>query len=776
MERDIRLEDYINDKIQTAADLGNLASLIYNVEIQKKQLEDQLEDARSKLEQARNASTDHTTSMLKRTQEFKEHQDSVQRRLQIVTSSETPTEAVQRLKGPMEKLRKLEIAKLYVDLLKEVDMLINQARSQLPDNPKEALKPYTRLKELSLYLRELQQPAEGAAIHLITYVEGATSSLWVEMKKIMSGEFEVLLQRSNWPSQEEPTQEWGVCFGKLLDLQTPEIMTADEPLVLLPMSVLTKTFVQQFRYHFMSDKPTNHPHKLGDYFFEWFIGTVTKWENFLRDNIGPILASNFRGSKLSGNSLYVDPVSAFITALLPVLKEKVDSLVAAISREPQYMSSFMIQLMDFDEKIRTRFNYDGGNLEYGWKGLSWGILENWFDRWQQIEKDFALERYQEILESPDSGLIDYDSVGPGKTKPTYGAIKVMDLLKTVTNQYSMVRKFSHKIAFLIDIQATILDKYYERLNDSLEAYQSLTSTVGRTLHGVTKEERAALEGIGGLQSLCKVFGSADYIISILQEWTDEEFFVTLWDQLQNKAKRVDREDNLAGSMSFTDVKERTSDSVGTEADVGSVFDVTISQYQQLQKRAEILLTDAIKHSFPSAFKSYLSKAQWTTIDEEENPETNPSIFGPTAELAEPLRMLDEHMAFLSKAIAQAPFRRIWRNCVDSLQNLLWNDILMVKNFTTRGAEQFKSDIAAINGIISSHIGNDSMWMPKLGEGVELLNLPLDSPDGGISIKQASDAVFASNLQAKEILERLGFTLLSNTDSRAILQRRVEASD
>ncbi|RFU28387.1 hypothetical protein B7463_g7940, partial [Scytalidium lignicola] len=766
MERDIRLEDYINDKIQTAADLGNLASLINNVEIQQKQLENQLEDARFKLEEARKASANHTTFMLKRTQEFKEHQENVQRRMQLVTSSDTPAEAVQRLKGPMEKLRRVEITKLYVDLLKDVDVLINEARGQLPGNPKAALKPYTRLKELSLYLRELQEPAEGAAVHLVTYVEGSTSRLWVEMKRIMSDDFEVVLRKSNWPSQGEPTEQWRSCFGKLLDLQTPEIMAANEPLVLLPMNVLAKSFVQQFRYHFMSDKPTNHPHKLGDYFFEWFIGTVTKWEEFLRENVGPILALHFRGSKLAGNSLYVDPVSAFITALLPVLKERVDTLTTTISREPQYMSSFMVQLMNFDETIRSRFNYDGGNPEYGWKGLSWDILNVWFDRWQQIEKDFALERYQEILESSDSGLIDYDSVGPGKTKPTYGAIKVMDLLKTVTNQYSKIRKFSHKMAFLIDIQATILDKYYDRLKDSLEAYQSLTSTVGRTLHGVTKEERAALEGIGGLQSLCKVFGSADYIISMLEEWTNEE----------NKAKITNREGNLAGPMSFDEVKEHTSDSMGTETEVGSVFDVTISQYKQLQKRAQSLLVQQIKYAFPGVFRSYLTKPQWTTINGDDSHEASLSVFSPTAELAEPLHMLHEHMAFLGKAVAQAPFRRIWRDDLESLQELLWNDVLMAKNFTTRGAEQFKSDIAAIHAVISSYTGMESMGMSKLQEAVDLLNLPLEAPEGGISVKQASDAVFASNAQAKEVLEQLGFILLSNTEARAIIQRRVEASD
>ena len=41
-EGDTRLEDYLNDKIQTRADLASLASLMENVEFQKKQLEGQV--------------------------------------------------------------------------------------------------------------------------------------------------------------------------------------------------------------------------------------------------------------------------------------------------------------------------------------------------------------------------------------------------------------------------------------------------------------------------------------------------------------------------------------------------------------------------------------------------------------------------------------------------------------------------------------------------------------------------------------------------------------
>lgn len=186
----------------------------------------------------------------------------------IVTSSDTPEDATTLIKGPLEKLRKVELAEQYVQLLEDVENLRDTARACLPENPKEALKPYIELKELALQMQQLQEPAEGAAIHLVAYVQKISTDLWVEMKKIMSDDFEAVLKKSNWPdANSELTHEWSESFGRLLDLQTPELMNADSPLVLLPVSVLARPFIQQFRYHFFSDKPTNHPHQVGH--FPW---------------------------------------------------------------------------------------------------------------------------------------------------------------------------------------------------------------------------------------------------------------------------------------------------------------------------------------------------------------------------------------------------------------------------------------------------------------------------------------------------------------------------
>lgn len=245
-----------------------------------------------------------------------------------------------------------------------------------------------------------------------------------------------------------------------------------------------------------------------------------KYLDYLYDNLGSILASHFKDSDFVRNSLYIDPVSAFITAFLPVIRDKIRDLLGLISREPKLMSNFIIEVVKFDSVIRDQFKYDGGDSNNGWKGLTWEVLDVWFDRWLEIEKEFALARYRDIITSANSGLIDYDSTAPGRTKSTYGASQVVDLLSSITARYQPIRKFSWKLRFLIDIQVAILDMYHNRLRDSLDAYQAITSTVGRTLHGVTKEEQAKLQGTGALESLCKVYGSSELVIDGLEDWSN----------------------------------------------------------------------------------------------------------------------------------------------------------------------------------------------------------------------------------------------------------------
>jgi hypothetical protein len=421
----------------------------------------------------------------------------------------------------MEKLRKLDIASAYVEMLREIDELATEARKNLPQDPKGALKPYSHLKQLSISLQTLQEPADHAGVHLVTYVCQRVELLWLEMKVIMSNSFETVLRDSNWPKEAQiPNKDWTKCFDKLLDLQAPEFGADKSSILLLPFEVMVKPFQDRFRYHFMGSRPTNskqHPEQA----FAWVIETFSELQEYLLDNISPVLSNHFRGTEFVNSSSYANALSAFITAFLPVMREKITDLLRTISPDPQLLSHFMLEIIKFDNAVREEFNYDGGDPRFGWKGLTCEVLETKFDRWLEVEKKFALARYEEIIASPDAGLLDYDSTGPGRTKSTFGSLKVTDLLNTVTVLFKDVHSFSHQLGFCLKIQLPILDMYHSRLFDSLNAYQSMTSTVGRTLHGISKEEQTKLEGIGGLESLCKVFGSAQLVINVLNDWGND---------------------------------------------------------------------------------------------------------------------------------------------------------------------------------------------------------------------------------------------------------------
>ncbi|GAB1317546.1 TIP-1 family-domain-containing protein [Madurella fahalii] len=774
MESDIRVEDYLDDKLQSTTDFEHLDTLLSSVEFQRSQLQSQLDDATRELDEARQSAAGRQAALMAQIDEFQTLQKSIDIRLQIIAESDAPDEAIRRLELPMKQLHKVDLAYRYLLLLQDVEGLRQAARSHLPETPKAALEPYTRLKQLSLRLKELRQQADGAAVHLVTHVESVVERLWDEMKKTMWQELEEVLKRRGWPNVEpdaEVDEEWLRCFEKLVDLQVPEILYSSTPVSLLPVDVMAQIFVKEFHFHFLSDKATSSPQVIGAHCFPWFLSLIEKWEDFFRDNFGPILAAKFEDTVVSHKMVYMDPVCAFITSMLPAMREKVATTIAETDGNPVFLSSLLAQLMTFDERIRSGFTYDGGDAEDGWGGLTSEVLSKHFRTWLDAEKRFALERYKGIMAAQDARNIDFDFAGTGKTKPTFAAVRIVDLLRSVTTQYERVRRFSHKLRFLIDIQLTILDEYHDHLRGTLEAYLSITSTVGRAF-GVTKEQLAALEGTGALETLCKVYGSADHIVNTLKDWSNEEFFVTLWEQLQARAKASEDQNNLAGGMSYDHVRDRTSAAVGSEEDNGVLFDETIAAYSQRRQRAQEFLSEALVDSHRKAFKAYLHRPQWSTIAED----ASPADLAVTVELDEPLIILKRDLDFLSRALGTAVFRRVWREAFEKLNNTLWSEVLMSHKFTASGAAQFMRDVHAISALVERYIPDGSSSLGSLSDALRLLNLPVEVQEGTMSLKHATDMVFTDNTEAKKVLNELEIDSLTPANARQILQRRVENAE
>ncbi|KAL8831652.1 MAG: hypothetical protein Q9170_005206 [Blastenia crenularia] len=817
--RDTRVEDYLNDKLQTTADLESLDSLLDDVKRQQELLRKQLQEANQSLTENEKASEAHSAALLRQAQDFKKQQADVDRRLLIVTLSETSDDAIKTFDADIRALQRLDVARGYVELLAHVEDLSADARRNFRSSPQAALQPYLRLQKLTIGLKEAQPAAEDAAPHLVDHVQQTAQKLWQQMKDTFAGDFEKVLTKMKWPGKNVTLagtieQEWTEGVGKLLELQEPEldaqndrVKPAEEPLVLLPLEVMVKPLGLRFQYHFSGDRPTNKLDK-PEYFLSHIIGLLNQYDEFFAIYLQPILRSRFRNSNLAMTSIFIDSTSALITALLPMLRRKIFSTMPQIAKQPQLLSHFIHELMSFDISLREEWGYDGGCGIDGWKGLTWEVLvkAKWFKRWLEVEKNFALSRYQSIIDDPSSGEIDYDSVEPSATKPTNGAVRVNDLLETITDRYRPLPSFSQKLRFLIDIQIAIFDLFHARLASSLEAYLTLTSSLGRTVHGVTRDKSTQpdLHGLAGIERLMRVCGSAEYLEKKMRDWSDDVFFLEMWDELQDRARANSEgtRKTLAGDMSVEHVADKTSAAVGDQdASGGALFDETAGAYRQLRVRAEDILTDQFVQNVKEAMKGYGRINPWSSLSDIEEGEEDENARDPqlaiSAELDGAIQLLQSYLSFLASTLAQAPLRRVTRQVSLNVQAILWDQVLMRHTFSRTGAKQFERDVHGLWEVVDRYVGlgQGEMGMRRLKEGVLLLRLRNkgsakpgweavenrvdEEPAQGEALKLTSmeveDRLFRSNESGREVLEELGLEVLTEGQARSVLERRVDVN-
>lgn len=196
--------------------------------------------------------------------------------------------------------------------------------------------------------------------------------------------------------------------------------------------------------------------------------------------------------------------------------------------------------------------------------------------------------------------------------------------------------------------------------------------------------------------------------------------------------------------------------------------------------------------------------------------------------------LSTSLAFLSRALASAPLRRIARAVLATISTTIWDNVLSRYRFSTAGAAQLHADLAAICRIVDKSVGPGvaEAGLRKCLEGTQLIGLPVKGGKGQASRERdesntsmSADAnlggsggdedegwdasweadepldpedpqkansgstavlptedlglwevekrLFADNSSAREVLDQLGIELLSETEARALLRHRVE---
>lgn len=135
-DSEARVADYLDDKLQTPADLDSLAALLGTITAQHGLLKQQLDAAQRDLHDAKHAAHAHHAALRQRADAFRHDQADMDRRLRVMVASDTSDEAVPRFQAVLDTLHRLDVASGYLELLQDVhvlryDMAARRAAAQL---------------------------------------------------------------------------------------------------------------------------------------------------------------------------------------------------------------------------------------------------------------------------------------------------------------------------------------------------------------------------------------------------------------------------------------------------------------------------------------------------------------------------------------------------------------------------------------------------------------------------------------------------------------------
>ena len=315
----------------------------------------------------------------------------------------------------------------------------------------------------------------------------------------------------------------------------------------------------------------------------------------------------------------------------------------------------------------------------------------------------------------------------------------------------------------------------------------MTSSLARTVQGISKEEQAKVEGLNGLERLCRVYGSAEYLEKKMRDWSDDVFFLELWDELQYRARQNTRPGQaLGGDLSVADVAGRTSSNVGTDGESGALFDETAASYRRLRIRTEEIMQANLNYDIRESLRLYGRITPWASISAEAQ---NPASLSISAELDNTIQKLTSYLSFLHKVLADAPLRRIARQLALTIQTFIWDTVLLRNNFSTTGVAQFRRDIEGVWAVFDRYTGSGQgrLGMRRLADALVLVGMPIrgsenkdDEEDSAsfagdrqLGIWEVEKRIFKSNESAREVLEELGLENLTEGEARTVLERRVE---
>lgn len=348
--------------------------------------------------------------------------------------------------------------------------------------------------------------------------------------------------------------------------EAPSLPGSGEYQPLLVVQALLKPLLLRFYYHFDSERSTNRLDKP-----EWYLGhmlSILRTHAGLFDPQRGVLASLCANLDRDTGEVRYDLHAELVHGVLRPLVIKLESSIPLLLQNSQLLSHTIMQAIHFDEDIRSMLRPVSPLLQPVHLADSLLSKESVFEAWVQSERTFASSRLEEELENGGAWLVgdeegvddeatagswasmrqdtaayqleESSSIGSGpRMKTTRSARAVVALVDGLTARYRALPAASYQLPFLL-IQLSVLQQYAQRLERSLEAFESLSSAFSRAIPGgisgagpvgdigsSSGGEADMVRGLRGLGRLLKACLSAIYMAQHLESLSSSSFFLIL---------------------------------------------------------------------------------------------------------------------------------------------------------------------------------------------------------------------------------------------------------
>ncbi|KAI0080027.1 RINT-1 family protein [Panus rudis PR-1116 ss-1] len=624
-------------------------------------------------------------------------------------------------------LKELESLKSYVQVIQHALQLSETAvqKAKTAPSPLTAVSDYENLQKFVSSVNDACTNVEDGAghqkLHVLVFLEGIRDKTWNEIKAVLTSTLLEVAEKLQWPgvvdyraANVEDRKAFETAFSNLLKLQkigeklNPSNSRSEKD-GLYPLQALVQPVALRFKYHFESNRQTNRLDK-PEWYFTHVINVAHEQRPFMDNIIQQLLASTEYRSYNAWRE--------FTLLLLPLITRKLRRTIPSLISHPPVLAHTIYQALAFDTALREEgFGLEGTSavLAAGpsdenksgetpkWDGVSDVILgrKEWFEAWVEGEKQFAMNQYMEIISAPDAWLISDDSddtptddpdttnggprIAHPQLKSTNSARRVKHLVEQITDRYSPLPQFSQRTRFLIAVQLPILESYHARIQSSLDAFETLSSSFIRAVPGAltgdaggsgsaagggANDSRRLTSGVEGVQRLCKALISARYLSAAMEAWGEDLFFLELWTEINHKASLRSR---AKDNSSLPDPKTTVTSSgeISQEVPEGTIFEELIEQYDKLAERAEDMIVQTICSEVESGLRAHFASSasvstSSTPVTPVHSSSSNADDIALSATLLGPIALLSSHLTFLSSAFPPKTVTSLYRTIASRL--------------------------------------------------------------------------------------------------------------